>query len=114
MTMTYGVFATLIFPATPMKAWFLTEREKEIAVRRLATNNTGIQTRKFKWKHAREAFLDPQLYVFGIYSFSFAFVNNAIGRYDLTRCQSRRPSAYLKLTILPQLRGVSGNLVWLF
>ncbi|OQV02701.1 hypothetical protein CLAIMM_07851 [Cladophialophora immunda] len=81
VTMGYGVLATLIFPATPMKAWFLTAREKEIAVRRLAQNNTGIQTRKFKWKQVKEAFMDPQLYIYGIYSFTFAFVNNAIGSF---------------------------------
>jgi ACS family allantoate permease-like MFS transporter len=81
VTIGYGVLAMLVFPATPMKAWFLTAREKEIAVRRLAQNNTGIQTRKFKWKQVKEAFTDPQLYIFGIYSFTFAFVNNAIGRW---------------------------------
>ncbi|KIW73782.1 hypothetical protein PV04_01874 [Phialophora macrospora] len=81
VTIGYGVLATLVFPATPMKAWFLTAREKEIAVRRLAQNNTGIQTRKFKWKQVKEAFTDPQLYIFGIYSFTFAFVNNAIGSF---------------------------------
>lgn len=80
VTMGYGVLAFILFPASPMKAWFLTAREKEIAVRRLAQNNTGIQTRKFKWKQVNEAFLDPQLYVMAIYSFTFAFVNNAIGR----------------------------------
>ena len=80
VTIGYGVLATLIFPANPMSAWFLTEREKEIAVRRLAQNNTGIQTRKFKWKQVKEAYLDPQLYILGIFSFTFAFVNNAVGR----------------------------------
>lgn len=80
VTMGFGVFTALVFPATPMRAWFLTAREKEIAVQRLAQNNTGIQTRKFKWKQVKEAFMDPQLYIFGVYSFTFAFVNNAIGR----------------------------------
>jgi MFS transporter, ACS family, allantoate permease len=80
VTMAYGLLAMLLFPSNPMSAWFLTAREKEIAVRRLADNNTGIHTRKFKWKQVREAFIDPQLYVFGIYSFTFSFANNAAGR----------------------------------
>ncbi|KEF57582.1 uncharacterized protein A1O9_05500 [Exophiala aquamarina CBS 119918] len=81
VTVGFGIFTGLIFPANPMKAWFLTAREKEIAVRRLAQNNTGIQTRKFKWRQVKEAFTDPQLYIFGVYSFTFAFVNNAIGTF---------------------------------
>lgn len=80
MGMGLGLLTFLVFPANPMNAWFLRKDEREIAVRRLVKNNTGIQTRKFKWKQVREAYRDPQLYTLGIYSFSFAFVNNAISR----------------------------------
>ena len=75
-----GLLTIVLFPANPMKAWFLSKEERGIAVRRLVRNNTGIQTRKFKWKQVREAYRDPQLYALSVYAFSFAFVNNAIGR----------------------------------
>lgn len=80
ITLAFGVAMFLLFPATPMKAWFLQKRERQIAIRRLLSNNTGIQTRKFKWKQALEAFRDPQLYLLCVYSFTFAFVNNAVSR----------------------------------
>lgn len=70
----------LLFPNTPMESWFLTKREKDIAVQRLKGNNTGIQTRTFKWKQALEAFKDPQLYILCVFAFSFAFVNTSFGR----------------------------------
>ncbi|KAK4498080.1 hypothetical protein PRZ48_010736 [Zasmidium cellare] len=81
VTMGFGIIAFFIFPATPMTAWFLTPKEKVIAVRRLMTNNTGIQTRKFKLKQLREAALDPQLALLGIYAFAFAFANAALGAF---------------------------------
>ncbi|KAF7126013.1 hypothetical protein CNMCM5793_002372 [Aspergillus hiratsukae] len=80
-TIFIGVLFCAILPSTPMKAWFLTPREREIAVRRLAANQTGIQTRKFKWAQAREAFLDPQLYLLMVFSFTFAFSNNAVSSF---------------------------------
>lgn len=64
-----------------MTAWFLTQKEKVIAVRRLTTNNTGIQTRKFKLKQLKEAALDPQLALLGVYAFAFAFANAALGAF---------------------------------
>lgn len=79
--MGFGVFAFCIFPATPMTAWFLNHKEKVIAVRRLVTNNTGIQTRKFKPKQLKEAAMDPQLGLLGVYAFAFAFANSALGAF---------------------------------
>jgi sugar phosphate permease len=81
IAMGYGVIATIIFPSSPMRAWFLNAREKQIAVRRLAANNTGIQTRAFKWQQLREGVLDPQVWLLGVYSFAFSFNNNALGSF---------------------------------
>jgi ACS family allantoate permease-like MFS transporter len=76
-----GVMVLFLLPATPMKAWFLTARERRIAVRRLMSNKTGIHTRKFKLRQGLSAFLDPQVYALCIFSFTFAFSNVAISRY---------------------------------
>ncbi|KAJ5946131.1 major facilitator superfamily domain-containing protein [Penicillium verhagenii] len=82
---TCALFAGMVvmgsMPATPMKAWFLTDREKRIAVRRLMGNNTGIHTRRFKIRQALSAFLDPQLYALSIFSFTFAFSNVAVSSF---------------------------------
>jgi MFS family permease len=75
-----GVVAFLVIPATPMKAWFLTPRERQIAVCRLMGNKTGIHTRKVKWRQGLGAFRDPQVWLLCVFSFSFAFSNVAVGR----------------------------------
>lgn len=79
MAMGFGLVIFALLPATPMKAWFLNERERTIAVERLIENHTGIQTKTIKWGHIAESFLDPQLYVFCIFIFTFTFANNASG-----------------------------------
>jgi len=81
ISMGFALVMFLFMPDSPMKALFLTEREKAIAVQRLQGNNTGIQTRKFKWRQFVEAFLDPQLYTFCVIGFSFAFANAALGSF---------------------------------
>jgi MFS family permease len=81
-----GVVALFLLPATPMKAWFLSPRERRIAVCRLMSNKTGIHTRKVKWRQGLSAFLDPQVYLLCIFSFAFAFSNVAISRYVTVPC----------------------------
>jgi len=80
-TMGYAVIAICFFSSSPMKAWFLNDRERMIAVRRLVQNNTGIQTRAFKSYQILDLIKDPQLYLIGIFSFGYAFVNNATGSF---------------------------------
>ncbi|OAL26720.1 hypothetical protein AYO22_04073 [Fonsecaea multimorphosa] len=81
ITVAYSVFFGIFFPDTPMKARFLTERERNIAVRRLQKNQTGIQTRKFKPSQVWEAVTDPQLWLLCVTSFAFSFATAALGSF---------------------------------
>lgn len=81
-----GLFYFWAFPDSPMKAMFLTEREKQIAVQRIQANNTGMQSRKFKLKQVQEAFMDPQMWIIAIFGFCFSFANAALGRYVSFYC----------------------------
>jgi ACS family allantoate permease-like MFS transporter len=81
ITLGYTVLFLILFPDSPMKAKFLTDRERQIAVQRLQTNNTGIQTRKFKKSQVIDAIKDPQLYLITLILFAFAFSNVCIGRF---------------------------------
>lgn len=80
MTLTYSIFFALFFPDSPMKARFLTERERNIAVRRLQKNQTGIHTRQFKSKQVIAALTDPQLWLLCVTGFAFAFGTAGLGR----------------------------------
>ena len=57
-TIAWGVAFTFLTPANPTQAKWLTQREKTIAVLRLAENETGIDNKKFKMNQLREAFTD--------------------------------------------------------
>ncbi|OQV01840.1 hypothetical protein CLAIMM_07131 [Cladophialophora immunda] len=81
MTVAYSIFFGIYFPDSPMTAHFLTERERNIAVRRLQKNQTGIHTRKFKPGQVREALVDPQLWLLCVTSFAFAFATAALGSF---------------------------------
>lgn len=79
LTVAYSIIFGIFFPDSPMKARFLTERERNIAVRRLQKNQTGIQTRKWKPKQALAALTDPQLWLLCVTGFTFSFGTGALG-----------------------------------
>ncbi|EON96135.1 putative allantoate permease protein [Phaeoacremonium minimum UCRPA7] len=77
ITVIWGTFVFFFLPTSPMKARFLTENERVLAVHRIRTNNTGILNRNFKWKQVREAlnpFEDPQ----GLLLFLIIFCNEVL------------------------------------
>lgn len=47
-------------PDTPSAAWFLKERERLIAVKRVSENETGIKNKSFNLKQIAVAFWDPK------------------------------------------------------
>lgn len=58
LTMTYSLVVLVFMPDSPMKAKYLTEREKVIAVERLRANQMGIQSGKWKWDQVWEMIID--------------------------------------------------------
>jgi len=68
LTVIYGIGLFFIMADTPLKAGFLNEDEKHIAIERLRDNHQGVGSRQFKWYQFREAFTDYRtwLYVFFI------------------------------------------------
>jgi hypothetical protein len=47
-----------LMPDSPMKAKYLTERERIIAVKRLRANQMGIQSGEWKWEQVIETLID--------------------------------------------------------
>ncbi|KAL4876882.1 major facilitator superfamily domain-containing protein [Aspergillus karnatakaensis] len=50
-------------PGSPMTAWFLTEREKEIAVARVLQNHTGVKNKDYRKYQVIECLRDPQVWM---------------------------------------------------
>lgn len=63
-------------PSSPDTTHYLNEREKSIAVMRIAANKSGIHDPHFKGYQCKEAFLDVRLYLF---FFAFVSVNISNG-----------------------------------
>lgn len=66
----------------PAEARFLTPQERKWAVERLRDNNTGVETKEFKWAHVLETFTSPPIYFFFCITFCVnlgASVTNTFG-----------------------------------
>lgn len=67
-TVLWSFIVLMWLPDTPLNAKFLTPRQRSIAVERLRRNRTGIKSSKFKWSQAREAFIDPQVWLIAFWA----------------------------------------------
>ncbi|KAK6072927.1 MFS transporter [Seiridium cupressi] len=60
VTCLWSFVVWFLLPDTPSKAWFLKERERIIAIKRVSTNETGIKNKSFDKKQIAVAFWDPK------------------------------------------------------
>lgn len=58
LTVAYAFVVLFLMPDSPMKAKYLTERERFIAVERLRANQMGIQSGEWKWEQVWETLID--------------------------------------------------------
>jgi MFS family permease len=63
VTVVIGLATFFALPDTPMKAHWLSDKEKVALLRHVSVNQTGIESRKFRPKEILEAFADPQVYL---------------------------------------------------
>lgn len=66
LTIAAGVVFIWVMPMDTTTAWFLTEREREIATRRLALDRATRDRAQFDWKQAKEALTDPRTALFAM------------------------------------------------
>lgn len=75
LTMGWGVLLFFVLPNSPLKAWFLTERERKVAVMRVITNHTGIENRHYRTYQVVECLKDVQAWAF----FALALLQCIVG-----------------------------------
>ncbi|UKZ51038.1 hypothetical protein TrVGV298_004793 [Trichoderma virens] len=78
ITVFWSVLMLLMLPDSASKAKFLSPRQKEIAVARVADNNTGIRSNNFKWSQVFEALRDPQALLLFCWSLSVNLPNGGL------------------------------------
>ncbi|POS68964.1 major facilitator superfamily transporter [Diaporthe helianthi] len=77
----YSLLLCLVLPDSPMNARFLTEEEKYWAVKRLASNRTGISNRVWKQEQFREALLDVRIWLIVLFNIAINIPNGVLQNY---------------------------------
>lgn len=65
-------------PDSPVKAKFLTERQKAIHVERLRKDQIGIENKTFKKEQMIEALLDPKTWLMVLFQFFISIPNGGL------------------------------------
>ncbi|KAL7004363.1 hypothetical protein EMMF5_006054 [Cystobasidiomycetes sp. EMM_F5] len=77
-TMMVGVLFLIFMPSTIQSCWWLSNREKYVALERIRSNLTGTVSTKFEISQVREALLDPRLYFVFLVIFGSGIPNGAV------------------------------------
>ncbi|KAJ7339790.1 MFS general substrate transporter [Mycena albidolilacea] len=77
MTLITAVCFWFFFPDSPTTAWFLTPRERTLAVLRIKENQTGVENKRFKKEQMIEALKDRKTWLFAAFS-AFTQVPNSL------------------------------------
>ncbi|KAL1614556.1 hypothetical protein SLS56_012064 [Neofusicoccum ribis] len=78
ITVAWSIVFFLFATPNPVKAPWLSPHERIIAVSRLASNNTGLDTRVFKPHQAREALLDPKCWLLFLFTVASNIPNGGV------------------------------------
>lgn len=81
ITVVWGVFLLFYTPDSPMTAKCFSEEDKKLMIERVRTNQTGLQNRRFKKEHLKEAFKDPQTYCFFFIQFLTSLPTSGLGAF---------------------------------
>ncbi|OCF34543.1 allantoate permease [Kwoniella heveanensis BCC8398] len=79
LSVTFGVIDMFCLPANPATAWWLTDRQRFIAVQRLAGNQTGMVNTNTKLGQVKEALLDYRTWLYFLICITLNIPNGGLG-----------------------------------
>jgi MFS family permease len=82
ITMLWSVFIFFFLPDSPANARFLTERQRLIAVKRVAANDLGIKNKAFRKEQVWVALRDPKAILIFISVFAAAIPNGVVNSFS--------------------------------
>lgn len=109
ITALWGLIMFLVLPDNPLKARFLNERMKAIAVKRMRLELTGIENKSIKGNQIREAFRDPKNWLAVSFIFSINLTNGALGGFGSVITTNFGYTQFKSILLL----GVVGSIVFL-
>ena len=62
-TMAWAILVLIFLPDSPTNCWYMSEREKFIALQRVKDNNTGMEDKTLKPYQIKECILDPRTWL---------------------------------------------------
>lgn len=77
LTFTWGIVLVFFLPNTPSTARWLTPAQREQAVDRIRSNQTGMKSNQFKWDQAIEALTDIKVWLLVLYQLANSIPNGA-------------------------------------
>ncbi|PQE31016.1 allantoate permease protein [Rutstroemia sp. NJR-2017a WRK4] len=77
----WGLFILFYMPDSPMRAKCFSENDKKLMVERVRSNQTGMQNRKFRKEHIRDAFTDPQMYCYCLIAICTTLPTSGLGAF---------------------------------
>lgn len=77
-TFVTGVVWTLFIPDSPVKARFLTEEEKLVAIKRVSKNMMGLKTYDWQWNQVIECLIDPKTWFMAVFLLIHSIPNGGL------------------------------------
>jgi MFS family permease len=77
-TVLYGALMFFILPNGPAEAFFLSEREKVVAIERLRGEKLGIENKNWKWEQSWEAVVDWKNWILWIFFIAVNIPNGGL------------------------------------
>lgn len=78
ISIAWGIVSLIVLPDLPSTAKFLTERERLIAVNRVAANRQGVKNHHFSKRQAIQTFKDPKTYILFVMAVGAQVPNSAL------------------------------------
>lgn len=77
ITSAWGIILWFLLPNNPIDAFFLTKRQRIVAVERLRSDQVGIENKTVKSEQITETFKDPKTYMYMLMVFAVNVTNGA-------------------------------------
>jgi MFS family permease len=78
VTAIWGVVMLILLPDSPANVIWLNPRQREVAIHRVITNQTGVKNNQFKVSQMIEAFRDPKTGLLVLYIFCVNLANGGL------------------------------------
>lgn len=78
ITIVWACIIGIFLPDSPVKAKFVNDRQKAIAIERMRADQTGIENKHFKKEQMIEAFTDPKTWLLFFFNIWISVPNGGL------------------------------------